>query len=142
MEIKKQVGGKRKGAGRKPVLSKKKQVSLYVEGSKILKFGNGENMKAHLYTVIDNFGEEPELAEIKYLPTSPASYDGKKMEKVTHDEPAMWQESKSQTEFKTVAQWVQEKRQIEDEDEFIVWEAKLDADTLLTEKEKKLIKIS
>ena len=48
MENKKQIGGKRRGAGRKPVLSKKKQISLYVEGAKVVKFGNDENPVSEL----------------------------------------------------------------------------------------------
>ena len=90
MENKKQLGGKRKGAGRKPVLNKKKQISLYVEGNKVIKFGSEEKMKEHLYTIIDNFGDK----EIFFSTPIPESYDGKKMDKITHDEPAMWQESK------------------------------------------------
>lgn len=141
MEQQTNRGGKRKGAGRKPVLSKKKQISLYVEGSKILKFGNEEKYKDFLYRKTDEFGNEELNTEINYLPTSPTAYDAAKVSRVTHDEPAMWQEAKPVT-FKSVTEWVQEKRQIEDEDEFIVWEKKLDADTLLTDKQKKLIKIS
>lgn len=90
MENKKQLGGKRRGAGRKPVLSKKKQISLYVEGSKILKFGSEEKMKDNLYAHIDNFGER----DIVYSVPIPASFDGKKIDKITHDEPAMWAEPK------------------------------------------------
>lgn len=58
MEAMKTKGGKRLGAGRKPVLNKKKQVSLYVEGVKMLKFGGEEKMKEYLYGVIDNFGND------------------------------------------------------------------------------------
>lgn len=72
MEQKKQLGGKRKGAGRKPVLSKKKQISLYVEGAKIIKFGGEEKMKEHLYLVIDKYGIEPNyenpISLLKELP--------------------------------------------------------------------------
>lgn len=71
MEEKKQ-GGKRLGAGRKPVLSKKKQISLYVEGSKIIKFGNEEKMKVQIYKFIDGFGVEVNydnpISELKNLP--------------------------------------------------------------------------
>lgn len=91
MEEKKQVGGKRKGAGRKPVLSKKKQISLYVEGNKILRFGGDEKMKTHLYGVIDTFGE----SAIVYATPTPESFDGKKMDKITNDELAQWAEPKS-----------------------------------------------
>ena len=73
MENKKQIGGKRRGAGRKPVLSKKKQISLYVEGAKVVKFGSEDKMKAHLYEIIDKFGIEPNYenpaSELKSLPT-------------------------------------------------------------------------
>lgn len=51
-------GGKRKGAGRKPVLSKKKQINLYVEGSKIIKFGSEEKLKEKVYGFIDGYGQE------------------------------------------------------------------------------------
>ena len=73
MENKKQIGGKRRGAGRKPVLSKKKQISLYVEGAKVVKFGSEEKMKVHLYDIIDKFGVEPNYenpaSELKNLPS-------------------------------------------------------------------------
>ena len=72
---------------------------------------------------------------------SPPEYDAPKIENPIHDEPAMWAEPK-QVVFKSVAEWVQEKRQIGDEDEFIQWEKKLDADPILTDKEKKFIKTS
>ncbi len=91
MENKNQLSGKKRGAKKKPALSKKTQVSLYVEGSKILKFGNEEKMKTHLYTIIDNFGDK----EIFFATPTPDAYDGKKMDKITHDEPAQWQEPKS-----------------------------------------------
>lgn len=141
MENKKQVGGKRRGAGRKPVLHKKKQISLYVEARTILKFGSEEKYKEFLYKKTDEYGNEDLNTEINYLPTSPNAYDGKKMDKVTYDEPVMWAEPK-QVVFKSVAEWVQEKRQIGDEDEFIQWEKKLDANPILTDKEKKFIKTS
>jgi len=137
MENKKQVGGKRRGAGRKPILSKKKQVSLYVEGAKIIKFGNEEKMKESLYEFIDGFGNK----KIVYTQPTPESFDGKRVDKFTHDEPSQWAEPKPVT-FKTVAQWVKEKRELESEEEFNKWEAELDADTILTEKQKNLIKIS
>jgi hypothetical protein len=52
--MKKQSGGKRKNAGRKPVLDKKVQVCLYVETSKIDKFGGIDEFKSKLYNQIDN----------------------------------------------------------------------------------------
>lgn len=60
MEQIKLKGGKRKGAGRKPVIDKKKQISLYVETKKILKFGSEDKMKEFLYRQIDGFGDTPQ----------------------------------------------------------------------------------
>lgn len=59
MENQKQLGGKRRGAGRKPILHKKKQVSLYVEGGKMVVFGGEEKMKTFLYETID--GQQPQM---------------------------------------------------------------------------------
>lgn len=89
MENKKQIGGKRRGAGRKPVLSKKKQISLYVEGAKILKFGSEEKLKDKLYNFING-----EL--IEYKEPAPDAYDGKKIDKISYDEPKQYQEPESQ----------------------------------------------
>lgn len=96
MENKKQLGGKRKGAGRKPVLSKKKQVSLYVEGVKIIKFGNEEKLKEEVYRFIDGYGkDEPLESGIKYAVPTPDAYNGKNMGKVIHDEFPMFPQPKA-----------------------------------------------
>ena len=58
MENKKQIGGKRRGAGRKTVLSKKKQYSFYVEGLQVLKFGSEEKFKKAVTDFIYGFGKE------------------------------------------------------------------------------------
>lgn len=58
MEIKK--GGKRAGAGRKPLGLKKKSIFLYVEGNLILNFGSEEKMKVKLYEFIKSYGEHNE----------------------------------------------------------------------------------
>lgn len=89
MENKKQVGGKRRGAGRKPVLSKKVQISLYVEGSKILKFGNEEKYKEFLYKQTDEFGEEKLESEIKFSPITEKSFDGTNTNAAKLDEVAI-----------------------------------------------------
>lgn len=71
MEPKKQ-GGKRRGAGRKPVLSKKKQFSFYVEGVKVIKFGSEDKFKKAVNDFIDGFGVEPNyenpISELNKLP--------------------------------------------------------------------------
>lgn len=53
-------GGKRRGAGRKPVTNKKKQVTLYVESKSIIPFGNEEKMKGKIYEFISYFGKVPD----------------------------------------------------------------------------------
>lgn len=58
MEEKSNKGGKRKGAGRKPLLNPKQQVSLYIEKNKFYKFGSEERMKEKIYSFVDNYGEE------------------------------------------------------------------------------------
>lgn len=93
MEEKKQ-GGKRRGAGRKPVQSKKKQISLYVEGGKIFKFGNEEKMKTYLYSLIDEFGQMGKISEKIDYSKTPIFYDAPKVDKPIHDEPPIWQEAK------------------------------------------------
>jgi hypothetical protein len=94
MEEKKQ-GGKRRGAGRKPVQNKKVQISLYVEGGKIFKFGNEEKMKTYLYSVIDEFGQMGKLPEkIDYSKAPILLYDAPKINRITNDETALWQEPK------------------------------------------------
>lgn len=58
MEIKSTKGGKRLGAGRKPLKNPKKQVSLYIEANKFYKFGGEEPMKDKIYQFVDSYGEE------------------------------------------------------------------------------------
>lgn len=52
MEEKKQ-GGKRLGAGRKPLADRKIPVTLYVENKKIFSFGNEQKLKDAVYGFID-----------------------------------------------------------------------------------------
>lgn len=61
-------GGKRPGAGRKPIAEKKKPVTLYFKGKTILKFGSEEKLKEGLY----------DFAEM-YQEGTPQNYDGKKI---------------------------------------------------------------
>lgn len=89
MENEKKIGGKRKGAGRKPVLNKKKQISLYVEGGKVLKFGNEEKMKQHLYKLIDEYGNVPFSEKVYDAPSSQT--------KIGLDELPMFTQPKSET---------------------------------------------
>jgi hypothetical protein len=46
-------GGARKNAGRKPVTDKKVQVSFYIEGSKIQKFGGLDTFKEKIIAYIE-----------------------------------------------------------------------------------------
>lgn len=89
MELKKQ-GGKRRGAGRKPILNKKKQFSFYIEVEQVLKFGNEEKFKKSVTDFIYGYGKEV----IAATPTLNA-YDGAKTNMATQDEHIQWQEVKS-----------------------------------------------
>jgi hypothetical protein len=86
MEEKKR-GGKRLGAGRKSAQSKKKQISIYVEGSKILKFGSEEKMKEAIYEFINKFGDK-NIVDSNQLT---GNYEAPK---INHNSPAMWLEQK------------------------------------------------
>jgi RNase adaptor protein for sRNA GlmZ degradation len=55
MELNKR-GGKRVGAGRKPVTNRKKVVTLYVPILEIVKFGNEEKFKIAVYEFSRNYG--------------------------------------------------------------------------------------
>lgn len=48
-------GGKRLGAGRKPLANKKKLIPLYIEENKIWPFGSEEKMKEKLYDFVSDF---------------------------------------------------------------------------------------
>lgn len=89
MENKKQVGGKRRGAGRKPVLSKKKQYSFYIENSQTLKFGSEEKFKKAVIDFIYGFGEEKLESEIKFSPVTEKSFDGTNTNAAKLDEVAI-----------------------------------------------------
>ena len=68
MEGKTNKGGKRVGAGRKPIgTSKKIPVTLYVEQRSTYSFGNVEKMKEVLYDVIAKGGILPTTCEVKDL---------------------------------------------------------------------------
>lgn len=61
-------GGKRKGAGRKPLKNPKKQVSLYIENNKFYKFGGEEKMKEKIYEFVDEYGDTKEVIHIGETP--------------------------------------------------------------------------
>jgi len=47
-------GGKRKGAGRKPIADKKQTIVIYVETSKVNNAGGIDELKNEIYRVIYN----------------------------------------------------------------------------------------
>jgi len=53
-------GGQRKGAGRKPSVDPKQPVTIFVETSKINKFGGKEVIQLLCYNAIDAENHEPE----------------------------------------------------------------------------------
>lgn len=85
MEIKSNKGGKRLGAGRKPVIERKQQVCLYIQPKYFYRFGNEEKMKEKLYEFIENYervimGEQPKIYDApminkNYFPDEPKQLD-------------------------------------------------------------------
>lgn len=47
-------GGKRKGAGRKPIADKKQTIVVYVETSKVYNAGGIDELKKEIYRIVDN----------------------------------------------------------------------------------------
>ena len=50
-------GGKRIGAGRKPIAEKKVAITIYVKGSTILNIGSIETTKEYIYGNLENYSE-------------------------------------------------------------------------------------
>lgn len=142
MEEKKQ-GGKRRGAGRKPVLNKKKQISLYVEGHKVVRFGSEDKMKAHLYTIIDEFGQAGNVGSMSIQDlTQPTG----QIKPITDTKPqsnvvmSVWEEKPKLSLKRTPAHWVDLRRECLTADDFAKWLEDLENDTFLTTREKAQIK--
>jgi hypothetical protein len=88
-------GGKRLGAGRKPVSNPKKQVSLYIEPNKFYKFGGEEKMKVRLYEFIESYSNE-----IVETVEQPKIFDAPRLPKnYFEDEPKQFGEAKPLSEF-------------------------------------------
>jgi uncharacterized iron-regulated protein len=56
MEIKR--GGKRVGAGRKPIAEKKKAITIYLKGGTVLKFGSEDAIKQKLVEYAETYNEK------------------------------------------------------------------------------------
>jgi len=81
------------------------------------------------------------LGKIEYKAATEASYDVKKLDKITYDEPGQWQEPKPKTYIKrTPAHWVDLRRDCTDADQYAKWLENLENDPYLTAREKRDIK--
>ena len=81
------------------------------------------------------------LGQIEYKAATEASYDGKKLDKITYDEPGQWQEPNPKTYIKrTPAHWVDLRRDCTDADQYAKWLENLENDPYLTAREKRDIK--
>lgn len=98
MEEKKH-GGVRPNSGRKKLSfgSRKQTVIMYFETDIVLGFGSQEKLKASLYEYAKKVVKKDNSldSEINFTPPTESAYDGKKMDKVTHDEPLQYFELKS-----------------------------------------------
>ena len=134
-------GGKRLGAGRKPVLNKKKQVTLYVETKLILPFGGEEKMKEKLYEFISGYGQNtaqpPKSNENDFK--APKSEAAKNEEQpLSFDQ--MKAEIAPQRPPKTFTQYQSEKREFDTEEQYEKWLAEVEADPFLSRNQKNLLK--
>lgn len=123
-------GGKRAGAGRKPLLNKKKQITLYVENGKILSFGGEDKMKSHLYGVIDGYKKD-----VPKIETHPAFSEIVKQSTAT---PEIVKQTQKE---KTVAEWIKEKQELETPEQFEVFCDELAASSLST-RQKKMVELA
>lgn len=72
-------GGKRRGAGRKPIANKKEQVTLYVEKKLIFPFVTKDKMKDKIYEFIENYDKDVIESKIQFSKPTPESYDAPKL---------------------------------------------------------------
>lgn len=113
-------GGKRLGAGRKPIADKKKLVPLYVGEKKIWSFGNEQKLKDQLYSFIDG----------KIIPVPPVPTD---------DKPLKFEKPKIAIK-RTPAHWVELRRDCQNADDYAKWLEDLENDKFLTPREVREIK--
>lgn len=131
MENQKKIGGKRKGAGRKPVLSKKNQYSFYIEGSQVMKFGGEDKFKKIVTDFIYSYGAEKDTQV--FYENKPTLENISTL--VPHKEPI-----KKIAIKRTPAHWVELRRACEGVDDYAKWLEDLESDTFLTTREKSQIK--
>lgn len=63
-------GGRRNGAGRKPIENKKSVITLYVAKPDIWKFGNEDKLKTGVYRFISDFGSGKAVVQDLNEPTN------------------------------------------------------------------------
>lgn len=131
MEIKK--GGKRVGAGRKPLLKKKKPITLYLEGETILHFGGDEDTRQKAYDLLS------QCMNLDLIRRTHAAIDGNK-EPLQHEER---KENYFEPEIKkplsltrTYEQWMKIKMECQDIDEWNEYAEQIRSATNLSEKQK------
>lgn len=141
MEEKKQ-GGKRVGAGRKPipVMQKKVALTIFPSNGDLVKFGGKDKMKEKLLMFMAAYNAEPE--KITVQPIS-AVYEPSKVT-ATEDAPLSFDALKSQITqpqnvFKSFEQWQSEKRACETEEEWIKIRDGIKSAPNLSSKQKDLL---
>lgn len=159
----KEHGGKRLGAGRKPVFNKKKQVTLYVETRLIFPFVTEEKMKVKIYEFISGYGSKQLEGNIQYVKPTPANYDSPRISNMLNDEAGMWPTPKELGSIqdeplsfdklrkeiapqmtgkppKTFEQYMIWKRECENPDQWRELLKDLDANPTLNKKQKDIVK--
>lgn len=111
------------------------------EGKRTKKFCNATCRSNYRYAKNKKEKDQELGGKMKFVTPTPAAYDGVKLSRMTHDEPAMWATPKQQVSLpKTPAQWMKEKREIENQEDYQKWLTALDEDPFLGKKQKDIIK--
>ncbi len=135
-------GGQRKGAGRKPLDNPKKPITVYLEKNKIMVMGGDEKLKLKLVKFVDNETKMPEVIAIQDL-TRPTS----EIKPITDVKPQSYVVMTVLPQMpvkppKTLAQYIQAKRECELPEQYEELLAGVEADPYLSQKQKTMFKLA
>lgn len=141
MEEKKQ-GGKRVGAGRKPlpIMQKKEALTIFPSKGDFVKFGDKKKMAATLMEFIANYKSEPEKVTVQPITAVSEASNFKPVEDAPLSFEALNQQVQPvQSGLKTFEQWQSEKRACETEEEWTKIRDGIKTAPNLTRKQKDLL---
>jgi hypothetical protein len=132
-------GGKREGAGRKPLpLSQKKIVlNLYPTNADLYKFGNKKKMCEEILKFISGYGEQTNIQDLNKATNEIKPF---KQPETNYQLNVPRETIRPQTVSKSFEQYKQAKRECELPEQWDELEAEIDADPFLSQKQKHLLK--